>query len=442
MFLKNSYKVLTVSALACTGLWATQATARGNVATAPASTAQKQMEQKMQDLQQQVLDLKDTVEAQQKANNSDAAAPQAEKNSDKSLTIGGGVVTEYQVKDSDTVGRRAGGDLILDYLDINIAGDNGDGITYAADYRWSDVNFADGQYLHYGWAAYDFGQDGSHQIQGGMFQVPFGNLPYGYDSFWGSLGFYMGLTDNQAAGLGYKYEAGPWRLDVDAFKNDDLEQTSTYGGNPFDGYDRTNGGNMRLAYTFNNDGDNPVNVSAAVRGGQLEVNDPNGGDDNGNHVAGTIAINANLGLWTVQGQAVDYKYNVPKNTNLPRDSIRFQDYGFGYLVPASGQLYSVSIARRFPVEIGPISEFKVYNDYGYLKVGGDGTYADPSSPTGKTGDTQDSTFGISMVAGPVYIWADMIIAKNGGMVFNGPNDGDWHQRFNLTAAYYFGGDLF
>jgi hypothetical protein len=27
------------------------------------------------------------------------------------------------------------------------------------------------------------------------------------------------------------------------------------------------------------------------------------------------------------------------------------------------------------------------------------------------------------------------------MAFVGPNDGDWHHRFNLTAAFYFNGDV-
>ncbi|WP_423822194.1 hypothetical protein V5738_17865 [Salinisphaera sp. SPP-AMP-43] len=440
-------KTLALAACGCTALWAVQATAQTN----GGQPSLDQLQQQIQQLQQQVQDLKTQQQAQpqgqdqgQAANTTSAQSANPEtgaKQDNKKLTINGGVVAEYQVRDDHhSRNQRTGGDLILDYFDLGISGDAGNGITYGLDYRWSDVNFADDQMLHNGWAAYDFGAGDSSQVKGGFFQVPFGNLPFGYQSFWAPGRYYLGFADNQAAGLGYKYEANGWRLDIDAFKNDDLEQNTTYGGNPSNGYDQINGGNVRVGYTFKPEA-GTVNVSGSVRGGQLETDSVSGGDAMGNRWAASAAVNASLGNWTLQGQYTDYRYNVADDSALSGDSVIFENYGYGYLAPASGQMFSASIGHTFPVELGPISSFSVYDDYDYLMVGGDGEYASQAGFEGASGDTQVNVVGAQMIAGPIYIWAEMISGKNAAMAFNGPNDDNWHHRFNLTAAYYFSGDL-
>ena len=441
---QHQAKTLALAVCGCTALWSVQAAAQsGNN-----EPTLQQLQAQIQQLQQQVQDMKTQQQQQQAATTTSAQAANPEtttKQSNKKLTLNGGVVAEYQYRDKHNKrNQRAGGNLVLDYFDLGVTGDAGHGITYGADYRWSTVNFADNQMLHNAWAAYDFGYDNTSQIKGGLFQVPFGNLPYGYQSFWAPLRYYIGAADTQAAGLGYKFENNGWRLDIDAFKNDDLGQNTTYAANPYNGYQNINDGNARLGYTFK-PAAGTVNVSGSVRGGQLEVTDPNlGTHKNGSHWMASAAVDAELGNWSLQGQYTDYRYNVPGNSGLPSDSIQFENYGYGYLVPASGQLFSASVGRTFPVSIGPISSFGLYDDYGYLKVGGDGHYAGQGGFYGSNGDTQLNVVGASMVAGPIYIWAEMISGKNAAMAFDGGpdgNDGNWHHRFNLTAAYYFSGDL-
>ena len=410
------------------------------------------MQQQINSLETQLQQLKQQMKNQQ-ANPSGSApggggqgaqVKQEPKKPKQKLNIGGGVVTEYQVRDSSTKNKRDGGDFILDYFDLNATGQYGD-LTFSADYRWSTVNFADPSYLHYGWAAYDFGPNKSSQIKGGMFQVPFGILPYGYQTFWGNLAYYLGVSDAQAAGLGYKYEANGLRLDVDAFKNDDLEQNSTYGAAPFNGYQQINGGNVRLGYTIDQGNDNTVDLSASFRGGQLEVGDSR---KSGTRWAGALGADVALGDWTLQGQAVAYKYNIPDNaTNgvdgdgntivLPTSSLNVENYGFGYQIPNGGQVYSANVARDFSVAIGPIDSFQIYNNYNYLHANNN---YDTDGFT-DVGDTQFDAVGGLMTAGPVYIWADVLFGKNAASAFLGPNDGDWHTRFNLTLAFYFDGDL-
>lgn len=447
---------LALAVAGTSALWTVQAAAQTDN-----SEMIKQMQQQIQMLQQQVQELQKKQSAAPAANTTTTTADNgdleeatkpskvADSGPTQKLNIGGGVAVEYQERDGDIANRRDGGDFIFDYFSINAAGQYGK-LTYAAEERFSSVNFADSSFLHYGWAAYDFNDH--NQVKGGYFNVPFGNLGLSYQTFWGSLAYFAGFSDNQAAGIGYKYENGPFRLDVDAFKNDDLEQNSLYGSNPFQGYQQVNGGNVRLGYTFNHQGDNTLNVSAAVRGGELEVGtsgvDRGVTSDYGTRWAATAAADAKLGLWTLQGQFVDYKYNIPNGRTfggnaLPTDAITVENYGFGYQMPASGQLYGFNVARDFPVDIGPISNIQLYDNYGYINVGGDGEFTSsvPGADLAKTGDIQFNAIGAALTAGPAYLWADMLFGKNAAMTFIGPNDGDWHPRFNLTAAFYFDGDV-
>lgn len=384
---------------------------------------------------------------------------------DKSLNIGGSAVVEYQ-NYSDGVGDQphSGGDLILDYFSLNALGEYGD-LTYAFEGRISSNNIDDTAYLHYGWATYDFTDH--HQVKGGYFQVPFGNYPTGYQSFWGSLGYYAGFNDTQAAGIGYKYENGPWRLDLDAFKNDDMGQGSLYASTPDDGYDQVNEGNGRLAYTFNHDGDNTLNVSLSARGGQFDVGSGNGRPDryagshngsHGSHWAVAAAAEAELGLWILQAQVTDYKYNIPKgradsDSNVLSDrSVMMRNYGYNSgRIPASGQLYSFSIARDIPVEdMGPIEKFTVFNDYGYLhshispgqydyQPGADRSMKENGN---RLSGMHSDTLGVAMYSGPLTVWADITFGKNDQVAFMGANNGNWHTRFNLTGSIAFDGELF
>lgn len=448
---------LALAVASCSALWTVQAAAQTDSSTneqshvnptrhgeagSQSGTTADQLQQQINDLQQQMQDMKKQQTERQAAQASEPStgSAKAQEGPTKKLSIGGGVVTEYQATRNDQHG--SGGNLILDYFDLNASGQYGN-LTYAADYRWSDVNFADGQYLHNAWVDYAFGANKSSHVKGGMFQVPFGNLPYGYQSFWGNTGFYTGFADNQAAGLGYRYQANGWRFDLDALKNDDLGQNSTYGANPSNGYQQINGGDARLGYTFDLSGDNTLNVSASARGGQLKVG--NGSEKSvgdGTHWAGAVAANANLGLWVLQGQFVDYQYNIPSGRSfggqtLSTDAITMEDYGYAYRMPAKGQLYTASVGRTFPVDMGPISKFEIYDDYGYLHSG----VGKFTSNGERIGDVNDNRLGVLMVAGPVYVWADLISSKNGALAFNGPNNGNWHHRFNLAAAFYFDGDL-
>ncbi|MES1953958.1 hypothetical protein [Salinisphaera hydrothermalis] len=408
------------------------------------------MQQKLNALKAQLATLKknqqtpaepstDNASTSDQANAGQTAETQKPKTT---LTLGGAVTAGYKLK-PDIKNHSKSGDALVGITAFNVHGSHGK-LSYGAEYSWSPKAFADDSYLRYGWAAYDF--DDHNQLKGGMFYVPFGNLKFGYQTFWGNLTYFAGFTDNQAAGLGYKYQNGPWRLDVDAFKNDDLGQHSLYGSKPFDGYQQINGGNVRVAYTFNQGTDHSVQVSSAVRGGELEVGGPSG--KLGTRWAATAAVDAALGPWTLQGQYVDYRYNIPDGQSfngnaLPTDSITVENYGFGYQMPASGQIFAANIARTFPVDWGALDSIQLYDNYAYLMTGGNGQFnsALPGNPANPTGDIQFNAAGVNFSFGVLQVWADILSGKNAGMTFDGPNDGSWNTRYNLQMGLYFSGDV-
>lgn len=461
---------------------ATALVAAGALCTSQAHASAADEQQLMQTMQKQIDALKQQIQQlQSQQTNKPAAAADgvtgaqaATDNASVSDTAGTTAPEPKKPKTTLTLGgaytqglklipanrnNRDGGDGILGITAFNASGSY-DNLSFAAEERFSTTAFADDNFLRFGWAAYDFGgAEKHHQVKAGLFQVPFGNLRFGYQSFWGNLTYFAGFTDNQAAGLGYKYENGPWRLDIDAFKNDDLEQHSLYGSNPFEGYQQVNGGNVRGAYTFGADTEHSVQISTAVRGGELEVGTP-GVDhgvtsDYGTRWAATAAVDAALGLWTLQAQYVDYRYNIPANrtfngADLPTDAITVENYGFGYQMPASGQIFAGNVARTFPLDLGPIDSIQLYDNYAYLMVGGDGQFnsqlpgldSNGNNLAGNpTGDVQFNAAGLNVSAGPVQFWVDVLTGKNSAMTFDGPNDGDWHTRYNFQMGVYFSGDV-
>lgn len=413
---------------------------------AAAQTRQNRLDQ----LQQQIDALQNELEAIESrpgASSSTAGSEPASESerqaSGNSLTLNGGVETGYQIQDSDVPNRRTGGSWYLEDVILGASGRQGN-FSYDASYWY--LGGGD-DFLKNGKVVYQFGKQSAFSLTGGYFQVPFGNLPYGYQSFYGNLAYETGFADNQAAGLGYTYQSGPWRVDVDAFKNHNLGQGATYGATPADGYAQINGGNARVAYTVNKSGRNNATLSLSGQGGQIEVG--GGGGDNGSRWAASAAADAHVGRWEFQGQYVDYHYDVSAGQTrdgvaLPTDAVTFEDYGGLYQVPAAAQIYRTSVARNFKVRWGPIRAWKVYDDYGYLDVGDRGRYTSAVPGEGSTASTGDGQFniaGLSMEADPVYLWAEVLSSKDAPMSEVGPADGNWHHSFLLTAAFYFSGQV-
>jgi len=444
--------ILAAVAVGSVGLFA----AHSGIANAASMNSQSSSA-KMQRLQNQINNLQSEMQQlrhqqHQQKQKMQVAEQQAQKKSSgpkKKLSLSGGVIAEYQALKGNGEGHTNSGQLNLDYFEIGVNGAYGNW-TYKAQERLGGATIAgNNRYLHYAQASYHFGPNKDQKVTGGMFQVPFGNLPYGYQSFWGNLTYYMGFTDNQAAGLGYTYQKNGWRLDIDAFKNQALNQSNTYGGTLGKNYKQINGGNARLAYTYSMPRGDTLNVNVGVQGGQVQ-NKAASSQPKGTRYAATVAGDAEfkhvgIGKLTLQGQVVEYKYNIPDGRNSVLGTgkmIRFRNYGFAEgPVPSKGQIYSANIEYGVPIHnFGPLNKIAVFDNYQYLHSG----YGTVNSDGYHVGNIQANQAGIEAVAGPVYAWAGYISGKNDAASFNGHkfgNDGNWHNRFNLAIGYYFSGTV-
>jgi len=345
--------------------------------------------------------------------------------------LGGSATLEYYKKQRRSDNSTGGGANFGRFV-LNIHGQYG---------RWSFgieqrfYNFKNGDIFHYGWGARRIGVNGRHQLKFGFYQVPFGNLRYGFYGFWGSLAYFAGYTNNQADGVGYRYQHGPWRLDADFFKNDDAGQTATYGANPSAGYNRINGLDVRAAYTLGNRSRNHATVSFSARGGQLAVGD---GDATGTHFAVSAAAAGDYGLWGVQAQLVDFQFNVPRGQNfdgvrLPTDSVAIEHYGFPARLPARGQIAGLNLARHLLTLGSKDVHFKLYNDAGYLHSS-NGKF---DSAGHRIGNTVFDVAGLAIHHGPFFVWLEGLAGRNAGLAGLRPNDGRWHWRANATFGVYF-----
>jgi hypothetical protein len=368
-------------------------------------------------------------------------------------SFGGGVIYEYNFNPSSNSSDRRGGTYGMGYFMMNVKDtptpNQINDWTYGAEYRLLSDN--EHHFLHFGWAAYNFGPAKCESIIGGYFQVPFGNLRLGYDSWWSPLNFWLGLTDQQGMGIGYQYDSGPWRFDFDFFKNDTALQTSTYGAStttdqPFDA---ENTGNVRVAYTVNKGAPDNATFSVSGKGGQLFANSealPSGAmptaDGVGTRWAASANMDANMGQWNLKLGAAYYAYSVPNSpgmTSIDRGTIEAQNYGYGTTIPAKGALYSGNLQYTFKVDcLGPISTITPYVDLSYVAVPGDVDYVSTSSNGKRIGYEALIIPGVKMNAGPVYIYAEGLIGQNsGGTAFVGHDDGDWHSSVFIATAFYF-----
>lgn len=423
----------------------------------------RQLQNQSQQLGQQVEQLKKKQEQKQKpvataSTTYDATAasatPSASKSANKTY-LGGAFYLNY-ARSTDQ-GNSGTGDGSFSYLSLNANGNFGK-MKWGFD-EWIGPSswIADKALMHLAWVSYDFGSRGT--VTGGFFQVPFGNYPYGYHTFWGSMGYYTGFNDNQALGAGYTFEKSGWRWDLDVFKNYDAGQNSLYSGNPFQEYRMIDTGNTRLAYTFGKDTHNTVNASASFRGGHLQIGEENG--HYGSHWAGALAADAELGDWTLQGQVVLYKYNVPagrvdsSGNAISRRSVLMENFGFeSARIPAAGIMYTFNVARTFNFKnLQPIDNVQLFTDFGYLKsrngkcdnsvswAGRESSLTCAGGTGYRMGNIMSVTPGAITTMGSFTLWTEVILGKNDALRFIGPNDNQWHARYNIEAVYYFGGNV-
>lgn len=78
--------------------------------------------------------------------------------------------------------------------------------------------------IHHMWIGVDWNK--YHTLKLGVSQVPFGTLPGSTNSFWYSLGYYVGLEDDRDSGIKYNYNHNGWDVTFAYFMNAEFNNAS------------------------------------------------------------------------------------------------------------------------------------------------------------------------------------------------------------------------
>ena len=362
-----------------------------------------------------------------------------EKDRANSFKIGGALRVQYVYRDWDAASRKQAGTLDFDTFRFNINGTY-KGIILSTEYRF----YRGWNSLKYGWMGYDFT---SHwQGRFGLTRIPFGILPYASHSYFFSSNYYLGLEDTYDAGVKmlYRNPRSPWDVRLAFFKD---AQFGLYGsGDPGrysfnvvtasgtarngDPAQQNVGDNMlagRVAYTFGRQGAT-TRVGVSLLAGQLYNKTTM---RNGSRWAAGLHVNGNYGRWNVMIEFLRYEYHPRNPPGVNGDVIQLGAYDYYYPVPAGADSGLVNVAYTLPVRWGPVSSLKFYNDYTEI-----------FRKQGNYPPTQMNILGTGIHAGKVYVYVDLVTARNqpfigGLMAPRTTDDRSWNTRFNINVGYYF-----
>ena len=375
-----------------------------------------------------------------------AAAEKKAESASPDINVGGAVRFNYTYNDAND-GNDRGGDFAFDTFRINLDGEIGD-VILSAEWRWYEYMSV----IHHAWVGYEFTDN--LMAKTGVFQTPFGILPYNSHNFYFSSLYYAGLEDNYDFGIGTTYTPGDWRFDLALMKNDER------GGGSFDsydanvvGYDYTGTGTAageygfdgadedsardgardtqavntivgRAEYTYKVNENLTLKPGASFKYGELDGS-TTGGD--GDYYAAAAHLVADYDRWNVQLQYTDWEYD------LDDSSAQFINYGYYaglYTGPLSAKALTANVAYTLPVEWGPVSSLTFYNDYSLIY-----------DKNADYDDTWMNVTGMAVAAGGLYTYFDIINGENQPFVTGamaGPNQSNEDNTiFNINVGYYF-----
>ncbi|MEM8524777.1 MAG: hypothetical protein AAGG68_09035 [Bacteroidota bacterium] len=357
---------------------------------------------------------------------------------ESNLNFGGavwlrGVVLPYL---SETTANERG--FYIDQFRLSLDGDYGfkDSTKFAFS---GQVRFFSYQTLiHHMWTGIDFKE--KHNIKFGVTQVPFGTLPGSTNSFWYSLGYYVGIEDDRDAGIKYHFQKNGWDLHLAYFMNEEYNNTTALNRFAPDlvrmgdqQNEERNQGNIRLAKTFKGKESNTTELGLSVEVGEIK-NRTTG--SNGSRWKAAFHYVGNYGNWEPKFQLSRYVYE-PNNPDGVDD--RLVNMGFfedTRLVAAKATVLNASLERNFTIKWWLFEEFDVYMDYSRV-------FKDEVA----FADSELINPGAVLKAGPLYIWFDFMWGRN-AWFFNdspeesGPGAGSknpekFEYRQNLSIEWFF-----
>ena len=351
------------------------------------------------------------------------------------INVGGAVRTNYSHTSYNDGNKNRGGDFDFDLLRVNFSGEIGD-ISLNAEIRFFDYMTA----VKYAYVGYQL--DENWQAQLGITKVPFGNWPYNSHSYFFGTTYYVGLEDDHDFGVLLKRTTRDnWQLDLGFFKNDELGGVDGYVEDTFDRYSYDIVGirsSSEGIYAQPGQAVGEYNTFAGryayhipLKYGDTEIGMSilAGGLHDGQHRAGNYRawaahINSHIGQWNVQLQRGQYRYDIDDTVK----QIAVGAYAFFDTMAAEATMTNVNVAYTYDQKLGPISSIQFYNDFGII-------YDKSDSTT----DTWMNVSGLSISAGGVFTYIDLVHAQNqpfvGGSIAGDSNETE--RRLNINIGYYF-----
>lgn len=346
------------------------------------------------------------------------------------IEFGGAVRLNYAWRDYDEGNKDRVGDFELELFRINVDGAIGDVLLSAEWRRYNDF-----QAIHHGWLGYDFNE--TLQAQVGIHQVPFGLLPYASHSFWFGGTYYLGFEDDYDTGIKFIHRPNDdWTLHYAFYKNPEYADDGRFGRYSFDlvtGGEHQNSEidqlNFRAERHIELGAAARLDLGVSIEGGRIwnEIT-----RSKGDRWAAAAHLNADVGPWNMQLQALRYAFNPENPAGLSNDFVQTGAFDFPFLMASEGDVYSVNLARSLPVSFGPVDGMSCYNDF---------TLIDPR--VADSAESLQNVTGCSVSAGGVFAYFDWVSGKNmwfaggDGIGLNGASAGRWRSRFNVNLGFYF-----
>ncbi|MFK8054511.1 MAG: hypothetical protein AB8F78_00205 [Saprospiraceae bacterium] len=348
------------------------------------------------------------------------------------LKVGGALRFNYNLSTWKKNQVKRGGDIGYDVFRINVDA-RYKKLEIHVEQRFYSAEFG-GAFLKYGWFQYPTSSK-SH-LKLGLIPAYFGTQQFNSHSWFFALPYYLGFEDDHDMGLSYSYTGDKWHYDLAFYKNaEELSfsdsgpiSDSRYGYDISGDYKEVNTGTVRVIRTIKK-GEVEHKVGATAQFGGLYGIDTK---DIGRSSALGIHYQLATPKWSIKSIVLGYSNNGGPTSD--RGIFSMSAYGAPYDTPAEAMIYTIGVARTFPVSWGPISSVQVYNDYNYMDKGG-----------APFEDTQMNVLGALVTAGPIYTYIDAAMGRNqpwlgpgfGTALGEGDPNAKWSTRFNINFGYYF-----
>lgn len=334
----------------------------------------------------------------------------------------------------------------FDMFRVNIAA-RYKGLILAGEYRF----YAGYQMLKHGYLGYEPLPE-RLRITAGVLQVPFGILPYASHNYFFNLPYYVGLEDDYDLGFRIHAQIEPIDIDLAFFLNDEGHFTgssldsarysydlvrvregvlASAGIPEARGMEETNQGNLRIAIDCKHGPDLHTEFGVS---GQVGQTFDRISDQHGLHWAAAAHADGHYGWVNVQFEGGYFDLGRVDDGIGNRDLVTMGAYDAPYAVASRAWFAVANVAVEVPVDFGPLQSITFYQDYStILKV------------ARAFADSQQSTTGALLTAGPLYLYLDAAVGLNHPWL--GPNflsalgtgdpNADWEVRFNANAGWYF-----